>query len=240
MSAPLPHPHSFITAVISQLGRIDSTPVTALSSLCRHDLKSAKSIFIALHFLFPHELLPALDLLDRKLVIQLISMASRGIPESTPGSCPSQPDRSSATTEQAQWEIFYVQSASAALSSSKSNSRYRRVYNPTAPYYEVRLDAWNCTCPAFAFSAFGGASDISHDQVGPANEEYQAGVGIEADGEGWRFGGIATGDGTAAPICKHILAAVLGKALPGLFGHGVERKEVTATEAAGWGAGWGD
>jgi hypothetical protein len=213
--------------------------MTGLSSLRRQDFKSAKSIFTTLHFIFPHELLPALDILDRKLITQLVFMESRGTAQSTPGSCPPQPDGSSTATEQAQWEIFYVQSASVTSSSSKSKSHHRRVYNSTSTYYEVRLDAWNCTCPAFAFSAFGETPDLSHDQAGQEDED-QTGAGIDGDWEGWRFGGTATRDGAGAPICKHILAAVLGKALPSLFGYGLEREEVTAAEAAGWGAGWGD
>jgi hypothetical protein len=240
MSTPLPHPHVFITCMISQLAKIDATSPTGLSSLRGQDLKSAKSIFATLHFLFPHELLPALDLLDRKLVTQLFFIPSRTAASNTPATRPLQSD-DSVSTEQSLWEIFYVQSASAAAISSKSKSRYRRIYNPTGTHYEVRLDAWNCTCPAFSFSAFGGASDISHDQASPVDEVEQTRPWME-DGwaKGWRFGGTGTSYTTEAPICKHILAAVLGKALPNLFGSGVEKKEVTATEAAGWCAGWGD
>jgi hypothetical protein len=243
MSAPLPHPHAFITSVIGQLASINSTSsenILNLSSLRRQDLKTAKSIFTTLHFLFPHELLPALDLLDRKLVTQLVFIPSPSTALDMPVTHPPRSEGSSTVSEQTSWETFYVQSASATASSSKSNSRYRRVYNPTGTYYEVRLDAWNCTCPAFAYSAFGGASDLSHDQAGLEAEHEQTGSEKEGEGEGWRFGGTATRDGTGAPICKHILATVLGKALPSLFGSGVERKEVTAAEAGGWGAGWGD
>jgi hypothetical protein len=73
------------------------------------------------------------------------------------------------------------------------------------------------------------------------DEVEQAVTGTEESGrKGWRFGGTATRNMMGAPICKHILAALLGKALPRFFGNGVERKEVSASEAAGWGAGWGD
>ena len=237
MSQSLPHPHSFITSMISQLATIVPPSATGLPSLRRQDLQTAKSIFTTLHFLFPHELLPALDILDRKLVSQLAFVP---LHQSAPASPTQQPYDSSTVTEQKAWEIFYVQSASATASSSKSTSRYRRVYNPTGTYYEVRLDTWNCTCPAFAFSAFGGASDLRHNDAGSEDECEQTDVEIEGDANEWRFGGTATRDGTGAPICKHILAAVLGKALPGIFGHGVERKVVTAAEVAGWAGGWGE
>jgi len=240
MSTPLPHPHAFITSLISQLAAINSSSpdlIPSLSSLRRQDLKSAKSIFTTLHFLFPHEFLPALDLLDRKLVTQFRLMPPHVTNQRTVGSQPPQPTEPTTGAEQTTWEIFYVRSASATASSSKSKSRYRRVFNPAGTYYEVRLDAWNCTCPAFAYSALGRALDLYQDQTRSEDED---GSEIEEDGKEWCFGGTLTREDTGAPICKHILAATLGKGLPGLFGNGVEKKEVTAAEAAGWGGGWGD
>jgi hypothetical protein len=243
MSTPLPHPHTFITSLISQLAAINSSSpdlIPSLLSLRHQDLKSAKSIFTTLHFLFPHEILPALDLLDRKLVTQLRLMPSHVTDQRTVGSQPLQPTEPATGTDQTTWEIFYVRSASATASSSKSKSRYRRVYNPAGTYYEVRLDAWNCTCPAFAYSALGGALDLYQDQTRSEDEDDQTGSEMEGDRKEWRFGGMLTRESTGAPICKHILAATLGKALPNLFGNGVEKKEMTAAEAAGWGGGWGD
>ena len=243
MSTVLPHPHVFITSMISQLARIDPTPagtIQSLSTLHRQDLKSAKAIFTTLHFLFPHELLPALDLLDRKLVTQLLIMRSAGSDQGTAVPVPADSTTPTVATQQPPLEIFYLQSASATASSSKTNTRYRRVYNTTGTYYEVRLDAWNCTCPAFAYSAFGGAPDFAHDHGGVEDGCDRIEADMDGNRPGWRFGGTITRDGSGAPICKHILAAMLGKALPGLFGHGVEKKEITTVEAAGWGGGWGD
>jgi hypothetical protein len=243
MSTPLPHPHAFITSLISQLAAINSSSpdlIPSLSSLRRQDLKSAKSIFTTLHFLFPHELLPALDLLDRKLVTQFRLMPPHVTNQRTVGSQLPQPAEPTTGAEQTTWEIFYVRSASATTSSSKSKSRYRRVFNPAGTYYEVRLDAWNCTCPAFAYSALGRALDLYRDQTRSEDEDDQTGSEMEGGGKEWRFGGTLTREGAGAPICKHILAATLGKGLPGLFGNGVEKKEVGAAEAAGWGGGWGD
>ena len=244
MSTILPHPYVFVTSMISQLAKIDSTragTIQSLSTLRRQDLKSAKPIFTTLHFLFPHELLPALDLLDRKLVTQLMITRSA---ESDQGTAvppvPADSTTPAVATQQPSLEIFYVQSASATASSSKTNTRYRRVYNPTGTYYEVRLDAWNCTCPAFAYSAFGGALDLGHDQAGAEDGCDRMESEMNGNRPEWRFGGTITRDGTGVPICKHILAAMLGKALPDLFGYGVEQKEITAVEAAGWGGGWGD
>lgn len=238
MASPLPHPHAFITSMISQLATIssssqESSPIT-LSSLNSRDHKSAKSIFTTLHFLFPHELLPALDLLDRKLVTQLVVTAPQAC------TCPTTKSTSSTAAKSISWEIFYVRSASASTSTSKSTSRYRRVYNQSGNHYEVNLEAWNCSCPAFAYSAFGRALDLSDEQTSGSSEDDATEAEIGDDSWGWQFGGTLTKEGSGAPICKHILAAVLGRALPDLFGNGVERKEVPAVEAAGWGGGWGD
>lgn len=82
--------------------------------------------------------------------------------------------------------------------------------------------------------------DLYQDQTRSEDEDDQTGSEMEGDGKEWHFGGTLTREGAGAPICKHILAATLGKSLPSLFGNGVEKKEVTAAEAAGWGGGWGD
>jgi hypothetical protein len=243
MSISLPHPHAFITSLISHLATTGSSapdPIPSLSSLGHQDLKFAKSIFTTLHFLFPHELLPALDLLDRKLVTQLKLMTSNVTAQGAIESRPPEQALPATDAKQTTWEIFYVQSASATASSSKSKSRYRRVYNPAGTYYEVRLDAWNCTCPAFAYSALGQSLDLDPHQSRSEDDGDQISLEMERYGKEWRFGGTLTREGTGAPICKHILAVTLGKGLPGLFGNGIEKKEVTAPELAGWGGGWGD
>lgn len=54
------------------------------------------------------------------------------------------------------------------------------------------------------------------------------------------FGGVATNSGMPIPTCKHILAAAIGMAAPGLFGHGIQSREVSVEELAGWSAGWGE
>ena len=60
------------------------------------------------------------------------------------------------------------------------------------------------------------------------------------EGRDWAFGGTATRKGMGVPVCKHILAALLGKAAPGMFGEMVSRREAGKEEVAGWGGGWGD
>lgn len=54
------------------------------------------------------------------------------------------------------------------------------------------------------------------------------------------IGGIATKDDALTPVCKHILAAALCDAAPGLFGGGMKSREVSVDEMAAWAAGWGE
>ena len=58
---------------------------------------------------------------------------------------------------------------------------------------------------------------------------------------GWlQFGGMRRGaKNQEAPVCKHLLAALLVDATP-LFKELAEEKVVSMEEAAGWIAGWGD
>ena len=187
--------------------------VTNLSS---GDISQHKSTLLTLHFLFPHEFLPALDLLDRQLVTHFIVK-----------------DDLENTRKN---EVHYVQSASATTSRPTKTSRHHAA---TTVAYEVRLAAWNCSCPAFAYSAFGKGFRtalrldshliVSHDQED-----------VDGDDGKPRLGGVLTRAETGVPICKHILAAFLGTAAPEIFGKGVCTRDIDEAEAAGWAGGWGD
>ena len=241
--------------------------------------QDAKSLFLTLHFLFPHELLPALDLLDRRLVTRLI-------PTSNTTEVPD--NGMSLTTNSAETNVFYVQSASAAASTSEAtltshtsgistrgeaSGRFRNALSgqgATQTFYEVRLDSWNCSCAAFAFSVF--STLLNEDEEAPQRHRVggEGALGAGGDREGkdtregdevereqyeggartyeknsWRFGGTLTRDemGVGVPVCKHILAAAMARAAPGLFKEGLHvnvRRNVGRDEMAGWGGGWGD
>ena len=220
--------------------------LTSLTTLQGQALKEAKALLTTLHLLFPHEFLPALDLLDRKLVTCLVVSPTKD--DDTPRAAATNTEAEDAARDEQRftWEVFYVRSASATRPSSSSlstaarkPSRYRRVYDPSANFYEVRLDAWNCSCPAFTYSAFGRYLHLADGEIGGRQDQGQRGLEVKDLSGEWRFGGLSTKEETGAPICKHILAALLGRAVPVLFGTGVERKDATPTEAAGWGGGWG-
>ena len=101
-SSPISPPHSFVTSLIHQLSTLSTPPpppapssnhtasfnpnlpssspfsprpqpfFTLVSSLPTQKQESITHILTTLHFLFPHEFIPALDLLDRGLVTRMV------------------------------------------------------------------------------------------------------------------------------------------------------------------------
>ncbi|KAL5325942.1 hypothetical protein ACEPPN_007077 [Leptodophora sp. 'Broadleaf-Isolate-01'] len=130
--------------------------------------------------------------------------------------------------------------------------------------YTVRLEAWNCSCAAFAFASFpavsvyplreraawdldlnlswndedvrmdGFEAGLDHGRVGGSNGSERGG---EGDGEEkWEFGGLSMDgrDGGGLPCCKHLLACVLGERWDVLRGY-VDERVVGREEMAGLG-----
>lgn len=195
----------------------NSISTSGLMILGESEREQAQSVFLTLHFLFPHELLPALDILDRKLLKRLITHSS---------------------TDNA-GEVYFVQSASAVTDplNRRFIDRDSRFGNATRTYYEVRLDAWNCTCAAFAQSQM----KILVDNTNRSTDAYHVPSTIRSQGSDMLlFGGISTKANAVTPICKHILAATFNKSAPALFAEGCEESLVSAEEMAGWCAGWGE
>lgn len=194
-----------------------------LSHLTEASAEQARSIFLTLHFLFPHELLPALDILDRKLVRQLIVAKS---------------DQSSANID----EVYYVQSASAVTDpvnrrSATKSSRFRSsTWHATKTLYEVRLDSWNCTCAAFSQSHMRTMLEgLSIDTLSKGMVQEETSFPPSTP-----FGGTLIQQYLDTPTCKHILAVFLATSAPTLFGIGVQVRNISVEELAGWAAGWGE
>lgn len=73
----LPTPRALLTNLITTLSNpldisVPSDPQTLDDPSSAQTLASAKPLLLTLHALFPHTLLPALDLLDRRLVARLV------------------------------------------------------------------------------------------------------------------------------------------------------------------------
>lgn len=138
--------------------------------------------------------------------------------------------------------VYYVRSA------QQRSSRYSTSYDNTT-FYEVRLRAWNCSCPAFAFSAFSAVHpDPLVFSYEPGENQRLQGDGIHGDrhvmdvtmrDSNWTFGGATLGS-EMPPVCKHLLACVLVERCSGMFGAFVQERKVCVEEVAGWAAGWGD
>lgn len=289
-SAPLPTSRHFVTQLLKSLpsevtSTTEANPLSAVS-------EAAKKQLLSLQVLFPNEFLPALDLLDRRLVTRLhigdnqeqpgtgasheavqseeAEEAGEAQPADEPmgtevnndthsptfppaaeatattpvapnisedtimtdTTLPSLPNPALTTRDC----VYYVRSA------QQRSSRYTSSYDTTTSY-EVRLQAWNCSCPAFAFAAYPAMypePDVpQYDPRGDASgEQDTARSGESQDGLGI-FGGASLGEGMP-PVCKHLLACVLAERVEGLFGGFIEERNVSVEEAAGWAAGWGD
>ncbi|PSN67859.1 hypothetical protein BS50DRAFT_633527 [Corynespora cassiicola Philippines] len=322
MAQPLPASRGFITQLLNSLP-IAPSAVDATNAAVSNPLDSApdpvKKQLLALHVLFPNELLPALDLLDRRLITRFRiqkdpesstkltpqAIAAAGSEHGTESriggnrhgdkvaaeSSIDEPNARSGETSTRQWHpsdaetqrvgsapphgeqathvpqiihregqvargvsalqhplhahedrhcqhegtpVYYVRSA------QQRSSRFSTSYDATT-CYEVRLTAWNCSCPAFAFASFPAVHPEPPAPVyNPDDHETWGTVGKDEDGnEEWSFGGISIGEGTP-PVCKHLLACVLVERCAGLFGAFVEERNVDVLEAAGWAAGWSD
>lgn len=96
----------------------------------------------------------------------------------------------------------------------------------------------------------GNAAGTSTD-IGLATERARVGSGKaetageddavrSVDGNRMLIGGVVTREDALVPVCKHILAAALCDAAPGLFGGGMKVRDVSVGEMAAWAAGWGE
>ncbi|KAK4251624.1 hypothetical protein C7999DRAFT_27698 [Corynascus novoguineensis] len=153
------------------------------------------------------------------------------------------------------YAFYFVQSAAAAEAARERRRRRKRGDEDGGDSregkgYIVRLDAWHCSCAAFAFAAVQGDSAASQGwqgtagetglgnddwHVSPAADESHAEVGTE---EEWSFGGMSL-DGRGAglneevPVCKHLLACVLAERWHTALGRYVVKRTVQKEEMAG-------
>ena len=204
-------------------------------SLSKHLSHRVQGVLLLLHFLFPHELLPALDLLDRKLVVRLVCSPSDDA-ESSEFS--RQGKKSSDTVSSNLQQPFYVQSASAVTQKPSKSSKYRRAHSRFEVHYEVRLDSWNCTCPAFVYSTLVHMPSYDAHST-PSSDSSQAATSCPTEIQDWEMGGsLTSGSCSGIPMCKHILATSIGNAAPSLIPDCVRTSTVDQSTVAGWAAGW--
>ncbi|KAI4202168.1 MAG: hypothetical protein LQ346_002020 [Caloplaca aetnensis] len=250
MSIPtvsLPKSRIQLTSLFASFPQDALTSSEQIANPLTHAPPSVKSLLLTLHVLFPNELLPALDLLDRKLVSKSIlnDGFAGGIDPATHVSAPTEA-REDVTTVSG--SVYYVRSSQQPRSSRFAAGRTYDAFATSGQHYEVRLRAWNCSCPAYALvwvgylgdGAFGGLNfHDGQEDIKKAEEaiEGMRGEVVEGMGREDRFGGLMRGDG-GMPVCKHLLACLLAESWKG-FKDYVEERVVEREEMSGWAAGWG-
>jgi hypothetical protein len=222
-------------AALSLRDRESGRTANPLSRLSASQLSKLEPLMLTLHSLFPNELLLALDILDRKLVQRFLVMKDKAEAKEREGKTDdisSDPPQGKSPEWNDKSTVYFVRSTASTRGDLERS-------------YEVRLRAWNCSCPGFAFSAFGELEPPSSDdammsaEVGLARPEEDD---RNASKENPWFGGSLTraASNSSPPVCKHLLACVLASRCPALFAHGMEeRSDISKMELAGRCAGWG-
>ncbi|KAL9133206.1 MAG: hypothetical protein Q9175_005616 [Cornicularia normoerica] len=254
----LPTSRAFLTNLLNTLSTLQTSASNADASIDNTltsntpDSAPAKSLLLTLHALFPNTLLPALDLLDRRLATKLVYDPSRGrhveASEQTEDAAGSslQGPSGEAKKEHGKRIVYYVKSSS----QRGGRGRYGGRGDAGATSYEVRTQGWSCSCAAFAFAAFSptlapgervGYGD--YDDCGAHDDDMLLGTDEGGDGlerldgsEDWHWGGLMSEED--APLCKHLFACILAEHWS-LAGKMIEEREVGREEMAGWPAGWG-
>ncbi len=213
-----------------------------------------KPLLLTLHVLFPNELLPALDLLDRRLVTRLIlsTSAEHNINEFPKGNEVSTETANAVNDEgfadiQGRGKlstVYYVQSSQHSRSRrfDERNGRTFDAFAAGGQTYEVRLRAWNCSCAAFLFAGVSCLQNSTAESLAVHRDGGDSGGCGAVEGEGVEsgkgaFGGLIRGEGEV-PVCKHLLACYLTESWGGFDGC-VEERVVSKEEMGGWAAGWG-
>ncbi|KAI8630699.1 hypothetical protein F5Y19DRAFT_31896 [Xylariaceae sp. FL1651] len=296
MAATLPSPRDLLTSLISSLPAIPAPDQAATPTLPSHKVANQaasggasspgnplrlvppvyRPLLTTLHVLYPSTLLPALDLLDRRLVTRVTlnenhphahehySIAGTSLSHDASAAEDIAEPHDNNNNKKKKRKPLYHLVRSAQPQSNRRHHHHHRSSSTTTPsgqVYVVRLDAWNCTCAAFAFSAFPPQPGSSGYRIFPATSarelRMQQGNTSERDGnegEAWEFGGLSAdgrveertggmgmgsgvalgvGGGGGVPCCKHLLACVLAERWNGMLGGYVEVRIVGREEGAG-------
>ncbi|KAI1171649.1 hypothetical protein F4777DRAFT_591057 [Nemania sp. FL0916] len=235
------------TSVISSRRSLDQPPGTSPSTTS-NPLKlipaAYRPVLTTLHVLYPSMLLPALDLLDRRLVTRVALRQHVTKIQTDPVLiAKSYQENQDALGKQGdnQSQILYH-----LICSAQPQSRRRQqTISSGGQVYVVRLDSWNCSCAAFAFSAFPPLPPLTSSLTSePAMSRYhihstlpfQEDSALSDANEPWDFGGLGADgkDGSGAvPCCKHLLACVLAEKWDAVLGSYVEERLVSREEGAG-------
>ncbi|OGM41935.1 hypothetical protein ABOM_009387 [Aspergillus bombycis] len=245
----LPSTTRFIENLISQISertansenQVNPESQRPFSAFPAGHASNMKQLMLTLHCLFPNEFLPALDILDRGLVRRFMKEDySILAPDASESLSPGELTPNGRRRPPLEDSFFVISMSTSPYPPSGESLPLRP--NADQKGYEVRLQAWNCTCPTFTFSAF---RDLGPDLTGGDSSSGELSQSPLVPGvHYYTFGGSLTQRLVkwSRPVCKHLLACVLAVRCPALSGpsandHG--RIVVSAQELAGWCAGWG-
>ncbi|KAI1809869.1 hypothetical protein GGS20DRAFT_580345 [Poronia punctata] len=228
-------PRELLTSLLSQISSIPQNTSTSTSNDVRSSTLSShqpsttsnplraippayRPLLTTLHVLYPTTLLPALDLLDRRLVTRVILKEQEQVKEDEETDVERDEEKNN------KQPIYHL------VRSAQTPSK-RRHHAPSGPMYVVRLTSWNCTCAAFAFAAF---PPLSSSPSSPSF--FSSSDPLPAGDAKWEFGGRSTdgvNDGGGVPCCKHLLACVLAERWEAVLGGYMEQRVVGREEGAG-------
>lgn len=235
----LPTLREVVTSLINSISNTKISPVheepsrTFQGSVFSRLPPSVRPRLTTLHVLFPTLLLPALDLLDRRLVTKVIMEPREPQePVAQPLSQTSEPNETAISPEGVPEERkahFYLVRSAASTSRKTFN-----IFANSTPYI-VRLEAWSCSCANFAFEAYPAVTSDSEQEIMEAGPLETP---VHSDGGGaWEFGGISLDGreprGGGVPCCKHLLACVLADRWYDVLGQYVTEKRASKEEVAG-------
>ncbi|KAK2069829.1 hypothetical protein P8C59_004376 [Phyllachora maydis] len=191
---PLPSPRQLLTSLVTAISAIpldsERTPLpsgpTSTTPTTNNPLRLVpapdRPLLVTLHVLFPAQLLPALDLLDQGLVARLVVASG---PPAAPAQAVSPTTRaggfflvrSTAQAAAARGRRFRAGGRGGGGGAEGRGGGAAGREGPTG--YVVRVDAWNCTCAAFAIAAFAGGTTTTTTGAERGGEG-----GEEGNGEG--------------------------------------------------------
>lgn len=252
---PLPTPRALVTALLDTLalvpGEREEEEATTMTTTTPQRLPSAaRPLLTTLHTLYPRLLLPALDLLDRRLVLRVIVGSDTTTTTTRSGDDDDNDGISS---------YYRVRSAQTPTRSRGGAASAAAVAAADPTVYVVRTGAWSCSCAPFALSAFPAQTTaalcayvIRAADLPPQRQDDDV-VGVDDDPEGATAAAAAKADrefggrsrdgrpsspgrvgpgGDDVPCCKHLLACVLAERW-GVLTPYVEERRVGPEEAVG-------
>ncbi|OAA58873.1 hypothetical protein ISF_06656 [Cordyceps fumosorosea ARSEF 2679] len=213
MPDTLPSQRALLTTLVRALSETHhDEPGGSSSSTGPWGSPRRRTLILTLHVVFPGMLLPALDLLDRNLVRRLSLAAAPG--KEDPAAASGQDEK----TARSRHAAYTVRSA--------ASTQPRRAAAAATRAYLVHLEAWSCSCAAFAVDAY--ASTGEREEAPPPTTTTEVG-GFGGRSKTW----LDDQGAEATPCCKHLLACLLVDEWEKLMAAHVEERSCTREELAG-------